>query len=48
MMYCIIDIDVISETCDVMGDGLKSGNITYDVLCDLVPFVQFKKRGKHP
>ena len=46
-MYCITDIDVISETCDVMGDGSKSGNITY-VLCDLVPYVQFKKPDKHP
>ena len=47
MMYCIIDIDVISETCHVMGDGSKSGSIAY-VLCDLVPYVQFKKRDKHP
>ena len=28
--------------------NLKSGNLNCDTLHDLVPFVQFKKRKKHP
>ena len=33
---------------DYFGEDLSLQNYKWDALCDLVPFVQFKKREKQP
>ena len=44
---CISKIDVLLVTIVTPKSTVLSTKI-FDVLCDLVPFVQFKKREKHP
>ena len=43
---CISKIDVLLVTIVTPKSTVLSTKI-FDVLCDLVPFVQFKKREKH-
>ena len=41
-------LKIISMTCYQKNFQKKSMKLICDDLCDLVPFVQFKRREKHP